>query len=177
MTSMPEPPPRGVYRLGTLPVVVATLTLITATYYTLVALTNITDFGTNQAFVQHVLSMDTTFQDPDVMWRAIPSTGLQNLAYAGVILWESLTAVVLLWAVVSWARALLRGGPYERPRRLSTVGWTMVLLLFAGGFITVGGEWFQMWQSSDWNGLQPALQNVIIAGLALILAHLPSPDW
>ncbi|MEU6165948.1 DUF2165 family protein [Streptomyces tanashiensis] len=26
---------------------------------------NITDFGTNQQFVQHVLSMDTTFKDPD----------------------------------------------------------------------------------------------------------------
>jgi hypothetical protein len=29
----------------------------------------------------------------------------------------------------------------------------------------------------DWNGLDPALQNVIIAGLALIIAHLPSRDW
>ena len=34
-----------------------------------------------------------------------------------------------------------------------------------------------MWQSQDWNGLDPALQNVTIAGLALILAHLPSRDW
>jgi Predicted small integral membrane protein (DUF2165) len=53
----------------------------------------------------------------------------------------------------------------------------MVLLLFAGGFIAIGGEWFVMWQSSDWNGLDPALQNVIIAGVALILAHLPTREW
>jgi predicted small integral membrane protein len=41
----------------------------------------------------------------------------------------------------------------------------------------IGGEYFQMWQSDDWNGLDPALQNVVIAGLALIIAHLPSRDW
>jgi predicted small integral membrane protein len=53
----------------------------------------------------------------------------------------------------------------------------LALLLFAGGFIVIGGEWFQMWQSEEWNGLDPALQNVTVAGLALILAHLPSRDW
>ncbi|HEV2930561.1 MAG TPA: DUF2165 family protein, partial [Propionibacteriaceae bacterium] len=62
--------PSGLLRLGTLPVVVAVLTLITAAYYLLVAIGNITDFGTNQQFVLHVFEMDTTFNDEDVMWRA-----------------------------------------------------------------------------------------------------------
>jgi predicted small integral membrane protein len=164
-------------RLGTLPVAVAVVTLITAAYYLLVAIGNITDFGTNQQFVQHVFEMDTTFNDEDVMWRAIDSSALQNLAYLLIIAWEVLIAVVLIWAFVAWVGALRRGGGYERPRRLSTLGWVMILLLFAGGFIVIGGEWFQMWQSEDWNGLDPALQNVVIAGLALIIAHLPSRDW
>jgi predicted small integral membrane protein len=169
--------PRGLSRLGTLPVVVAVLTLITAAYYTLVAFSNITDFGTNQEFVKHVFAMDSTFNDPDVTWRAIGSSAIQNIAYVLIIIWEVLTALVLIWAFVAWVGALRAGGGYDRPRRLSTLGWTMVLLLFAGGFIAIGGEWFVMWQSSDWNGLDPALQNVIIAGLALILAHLPSSEW
>jgi predicted small integral membrane protein len=128
-------------------------------------------------FVKHVFAMDTTFNDPDVTWRAITSSAIQNIAYVLIIAWEVLTALVLIWAFVAWVGALRRGGGYDRPRRLSTLGWTMVLLLFAGGFIVIGGEWFVMWQSSDWNGLDPALQNVIIAGLALILAHLPSREW
>jgi predicted small integral membrane protein len=169
--------PGRLSRLGTLPFVIAVLTLITAAYYLLVAIGNITDFGTNQQFVQHVLEMDTIFNDEDVMWRAIGSSAIQNLAYLLIIAWEVLIAVVLIWAFVSWVKALRAGGGYEKPRRLSTLGWTMVLLLFAGGFIVIGGEWFQMWQSDEWNGLDPALQNVIIAGLALILAHLPSRDW
>jgi predicted small integral membrane protein len=169
--------PSGLLRLGTLPVVVAVLTLITAAYYLLVAIGNITDFGTNQQFVLHVLEMDTTFNDEDVMWRAIGSSAIQNLAYLLIIAWEVLIAAVLIWALVAWVGALRAGRGYERPRRLSTLGWTMILLLFAGGFIVIGGEWFQMWQSEDWNGLDPALQNVIVAGLALVLAHLPSRDW
>ena len=169
--------PSGLLRLGSLPVVAAVFTLITAAYYLLVATGNITDFGTNQQFVQHVFEMDTTFNDEDVMWRAVGSSALQNIAYLLIIAWEVLIAAVLIWALVAWVGALRAGRGYDRPRRLSTLGWTMVLLLFAGGFIVVGGEWFQMWQSEDWNGLDPALQNVIVAGLALILAHLPSRDW
>ena len=164
-------------RFGTLPVAVAVLTLITAAYYLLVAIGNITDFGTNQQFVLHVFEMDTTFNDEDVMWWAVGSSAIQNLAYLLIIAWEVLIAAVLIWAVVAWVGALRAGRGYERPRRLSTLGWTMILLLFAGGFIVIGGEWFQMWQSEDWNGLDPALQNVVVAGLALVLAHLPSRDW
>ena len=144
--------PSGLLRLGTLPVVVAVLTLITAAYYLLVAIGNITDFGTNQQFVLHVFEMDTTFNDEDVMWRAIGSSAIQNLAYLLIIAWEVLIAAVLIWALVAWVGALRAGRGYERPRRLSTLGWTMTLLLFAG-------------------------QNVIVAGLALVLAHLPSRDW
>jgi predicted small integral membrane protein len=164
-------------RLGTLPVAVAVLTLITAAYYLLVAIGNITDFGTNQQFVIHVFEMDTTFNDDDVMWRSIGSSAIQNFAYLLIILWEVLIAAVLIWAFVAWVRALRAGGGYDKPRRLSTLGWIMILLLFAGGFIVIGGEYFQMWQSEDWNGLDPALQNVVIAGLALIIAHLPSREW
>jgi predicted small integral membrane protein len=94
--------PSGLLRLGTLPVVVAVLTLITAAYYLLVAIGNITDFGTNQQFVLHVFEMDTTFNDEDVMWRAIGSSAIQNLAYLLIIAWEVLIAAVLIWALVAW---------------------------------------------------------------------------
>jgi predicted small integral membrane protein len=120
-----------------------------------VAIGNITDFGTNQQFVQHVFEMDTTFGDEDVTWRAITNSAIQNLAYLAIIAWEVLITAVLIWAVVAWVGALRGRGGYERARRLSTVGWTMVLLLFAGGFIVIGGEWFVMWQSEEWNGLDP----------------------
>lgn len=153
------------------------MTAIMALQFLLIAATNWSDFGTNQAFVHHVLKMDTTFNDKDVMWRAINNSGVQSFAYVCIIIWESLIALVLSWATFLWVKALRQGGSYGGARRWATIGFTMVILLFFGGFITVGGEYFAMWQSRTWNGLQPGLQNCLLAGLGLLLAHVPSKDW
>ncbi len=170
--------------LGTLPVVCAVVTAIQALYMLLVVLGNVTDFGANQAFVANVLEMSTTNfgqpegvgLDPDIMWRAIASPTLHVAAYVAIIVWEALTAAVLVWAVVLW----LRGFQYRslaEARRASTAGFLMVVVLFFGAFIAIGGEWFQMWRSEAWNGLDPAFRNAALAMLGLVLLHLPSPDW
>jgi predicted small integral membrane protein len=169
--------------LGTLPVAAAVLVALNGLYVLIVAFGNITDFGTNQAFVHHVLSMDTTNfgkpqgtgLDPHVMWRAITSPVVQNIAYVALIAWEVATAIVLLVAVVLWIRE--RGRGYVTARRLSSIGLAMLLLLFFGGFIVAGGEWFQMWTSTAWNGEDPAFHNSVLALLALVVIHLPSKSW
>lgn len=48
----------------------------------------------------------------------------------------------------------------------------MVLLLFGAGFMAIGGEWFAMWQSKSWNGLDAAARNVVLAGVALVVVQL-----
>ena len=147
----------------------AVLTGTVALYIALVAFGNITDFGTNQAFVQHVLAMDTTFKDDDLMWRAVTSTALQDTAYVLIIVWETVAALVLIWGTYLWAR---RGD--DLARRISTYGLLMLLLLFGAGFIAIGGEWFSMWQSKSWNGLDAATRIFVISGVALIVNQLPS---
>ncbi|MFE7858785.1 DUF2165 domain-containing protein [Streptomyces sp. NPDC057403] len=142
----------------------ALLTASVALYIALVAFGNITDFGTNQAFVQHVLAMDTTFKDDDLMWRAITSKGLQNAAYVAIIAWETVAALVLIYATWLWA-----GRDHARARSVSTYGLLMLLLLFGAGFIAVGGEWFSMWQSKTWNGLDAALRVFVFAGITLLV--------
>jgi predicted small integral membrane protein len=144
------------------------LTGILALYITLVALVNITDYGTNQQFVRHVLAMDTTFRDNDLMGRAITGTGLQDAAYDAIIVWESVAALVLVWGTWLWLRR--RG---DRARRVATYGLLMLLLLFGAGFIAIGGEWFAMWQSKTWNGLDAATRVFLLSGVALIVNQLP----
>ncbi|NEA64592.1 DUF2165 domain-containing protein [Streptomyces sp. SID12488] len=147
-------------------------TLLTATvalYIALVALGNITDFDSNQQFVRHVLAMDTTFKDEDLMWRAITSKGLQDTAYVAIIVWETLAAFVLIAATWLWVRRDL-----EQARRISTYGLLMLMLLFGAGFIAIGGEWFAMWQSDDWNGLDAATRVFTLSGVVLLVIHLPA---
>jgi predicted small integral membrane protein len=148
-----------------------TATLLTATvalYMTLVAVGNITDFGTNQQFVRHVLAMDTTFRDEDLMWRAITTTWLQDAAYVAIIVWESAAALVLLAGTWLWLRH-----DHPRARRITTYGLLMVMLLFGAGFVAIGGEWFAMWQSEDWNGLDAATRVFLLSGIVLVAVHLP----
>ncbi|MEU3515193.1 DUF2165 domain-containing protein [Streptomyces sp. NPDC006654] len=152
----------------------AVLTGTVALYIALVAFGNITDFGTNQAFVQHVLAMDTTFKDDDLMWRAITDKGLENTAYVAIIVWETLAALVLIAGTVLWFRR-----DDGRARRVSTYGLLMLVLLFGAGFIGIGGEWFSMWQSKTWNGLDAATRVLVLTGLALVVVQLsgrPAPE-
>jgi predicted small integral membrane protein len=155
-------------RLGSLRTAIAVVTGIVTLYMGLVVFNNITDFATNRAFVEHVLAMDTTFKSPNTMWRAVTSPGLQLTAYILIIAWEALTAIVLAIGCVMWIRGDMRA------RSCATAGWLMMMLLFGGGFIAIGGEWFQMWQSQQWNGLQPAVFNFLIASAGLIVTQVKS---
>jgi predicted small integral membrane protein len=175
-------PPRWT-ALGSLPVVIGVFVVLNAGYIMLVAVGNMTDFATNQAFVHHVLAMDTTNfgakpgtgLDPNVMWRAVTALPLQNAGYVCIIVWEALAGIVLVAATAAWF--IERGTCYTRARALSTIGLLMIISLFIGGFIDVGGEWFQMWRSTSWNGLDTAFRNIVLASLPLILVHLPVTTW
>lgn len=171
--------------LGTRPVAILVVVAINALYITLVAFGNITDFDTNQPFVRHVLAMDTTNfggkpgegLDPDTLWRAIDDPTLADIAYVGLIAWETLTALVLLWATGALYRARDDRGPrWDRARGLASAGLLGLVILFFAGFITIGGEWFQMWKSTAWNGLEPAFRNSALALFGLLMLHLPSGD-
>ncbi|MEU0893054.1 DUF2165 domain-containing protein [Streptomyces massasporeus] len=155
---------------GTLSLAATVLTATIALYMALVAFGNITDFGTNQQFVRHVLAMDTTFKDEDLMWRAVTSQGLQDAAYVGIIVWETIAALVLIYGSWLWARR-----DDLRARRMSTYGLLMVMLLFGAGFIAIGGEWFSMWQSKSWNGLDAATRIFLFSGVVLLVNQLSSP--
>ncbi|WP_158842561.1 DUF2165 domain-containing protein [Saccharothrix deserti] len=162
---------RSLARVGSPQAAITALTGITALYMGLVVFGNITDYETNHAFVQHVFAMDTTFGSPNTAWRAITSPTVVTIAYVLIILWEAVTALVMLAGLVAWLRRR-----EETARRLSSTGWVMQVLLFGGGFIAIGGEWFVMWQSKDWNGLSAAFQNFVIAALGLILLHVGKRD-
>ena len=173
------------HALGSLPFAVAVLVACNALYISLVAFGNITDYGTNYAFVQHVLSMDTTNfgaaagtdLDPDVMWRAIKDATLWNVAYVGLIAWETASGLVLVVSVVLWIRAFARRAAYDTAKAVSSIGLLMIVALFFAGFIDVGGEWFSMWRSTAWNGEDPAFHNSVLAAITLVLIHTTSQAW
>ena len=146
-----------------------------ALFMSLVAFGNVTDYGSNFAFVQHVLSMDDTFKSPTLMWRAITTPALHHAAYAAIIAWEALTAMVLwIGALRLWAARGRDAAAFAQAKGVAIVGLTMGFLLWVTGFITVGGEWFAMWQSKTWNGQGAAHVFLTFTGIALL--HLSQED-
>src|SRR6476659_5514703 len=70
----------------------------------LVAFGNLTDYDTNFAFVQHVLSLDTIFPSSTIRWRAVSSPALHHLAYASIIAVEIGVAALCWIGAVQLAR-------------------------------------------------------------------------
>lgn len=155
---------------------IATIAAI-ALFATLVAFGNITDYDTNLVFVQHVLSMDSIFERSTIRYRAITAPALHHAAYVVIIAAETATAI-LCWI---GAYALLRrlhadGRSFHRAKTCAVGGLTLGFLLWQTGFMTIGGEWFGMWQSKQWDGVPSAFRFVMVIIAVLIFVVLPDGE-
>jgi len=148
-----------------------------ALFYTLVVFNNVTDFNSNYQFVRHVLSMDSTFPGNHGMWRALPSPGFHMLFYISIIAWEAATMILLWWSVVRLARALqLPAAAFNLAKRLAVMALTLSMLMWLVAFLTIGAEWFLMWQSHTWNGQEPAFRMFAVVGLVLLILIQPEGE-
>jgi predicted small integral membrane protein len=148
-----------------------------AFFCSLVVFNNLTDFPSNYRFVQHVLVMDTTFPGNHRMWRAVTSAAAEYWSYVGIIVWEIVTTILLWWGVVVLLRAIRSPARnFEAAKRIPLMALTLSLLMWLVGFISVGGEWFLMWQSHVWNGEDAAFRDFAIVGIVLLVFMFPEPD-
>jgi predicted small integral membrane protein len=171
MTVMPEGS-RGVGSMIVVRTCKVALVAAIALFFTCVAFGNITDYDSNWQFVQHVLSMDTTFPNSKLHWRAVTDNTLQHAAYWLIIGTQAATAA-LLWLGTLSLCAAIRRADFARARALAVAGLTVGLLLYMAGFVTIGGEWFAMWQSATWNGQQKAFEFIAMIGAVLLVLLLP----
>jgi predicted small integral membrane protein len=148
-----------------------------ALFYTLVVFNNITDFNSNFQFVRHVLSMDSTFPGNHGMWRALPSPAFHMVFYISMIAWEAASMILLWWGVVKLLRALrLPAAEFNLAKRVPVMALTLSMLMWLVAFLTVGAEWFLMWQSHTWNGQEPAFRMFAVVGLVLLILMQPESE-
>jgi predicted small integral membrane protein len=151
--------------------------LCLAAFCFLVAFGNITDYGSNYAFVQHVLSMDTTFPGNALMYRSITSPGLWTAGYWLIILGEALTCLLFLIAAWRlWQARNASAAVFHDAKKFVVIATTMGFLIWYFGFMVVGGEWFAMWQSSTWNGQDAAFKFYITMLAVLIFVMQPDGE-
>lgn len=141
-----------------------------ALFYTIVVFNNLTDFDSNYQFVRHVLSMDSTFPGNHGMWRTVPSPAIHLVFYLSIITWEFATMVLLWLSVVSLVRVLRDpAAVFNGAKRLPIIALTLSLLMWLVAFLSVGAEWFLMWQSHTWNGQEAAFRMFTVVGIVLLI--------
>jgi predicted small integral membrane protein len=150
------------------------LVFAVAIYYTLVVLNNTTDYHSNYQFVRHVLMMDTTFAGNNGMWRAINSPALHAAFYVSIVAWEAATMALCWWGGFRLLGA--RAGTsaeFQRAKSVAIAALTLGLLMWLVAFLSVGGEWFLMWQSKNWNGQDAAFRMFTVVGIVLLVVAQP----
>jgi len=149
------------------------LTAASAFFLAIVVLNNLTDYGSNFGFVQHVLSMNSTFPGNRLMWRSIEAPLVHHLFYASLILWETASGTLIgLGAWKLWRARLAPVAQWQSAKGVATIGFTLSLLQWYVAFLTIGGEWFAMWQSKIWNGQDAAFRLFTIMGISLIFLNM-----
>jgi predicted small integral membrane protein len=155
----------------------AALVAAIALFASLVTFGNLTDYGTNFAFVQHVLSMDTIFPTSTIKYRAITAPWLHHAAYAVIIATEAVIAV-MCWIGAGLLARRIRAdaGTFNRAKSPAVIGLTLGFLLWQVGFMSIGGEWFGMWQSKEWNGVPSAFHFLMTIIAVLIFVAMPDQE-
>jgi predicted small integral membrane protein len=145
-----------------------------ALYYSLVVFNNLTDYNSNFQYIRHVLMMDSTFPANAGMWRALNSPAVHTIFYVAIILWESAIMILCWWGGARLATNLgTSAATFNRAKGVAIAALTLSLLMSLVAFLTVGGEWFLMWQSKTWNGQDPAFRMFTVIALVLLLVVLP----
>ena len=145
-----------------------------ALYPLVVAFGNITAYEANFVFLQHVMSMDTTFPDNPLMYRAVTSPTLQRLAYALIIAFEALCGLALAWgAIALWRARRASAAEFAAAKLWTAIGGFLGFLVWFVGFLVIAGEWFAMWQSAHWNAQEPAFRFVVMIVLVVLFVMQP----
>lgn len=154
----------------TLRIVKLALVFAVAIFYSLVVLNNTTDYDSNYQFVRHVLMMDSTFPGNRGMWRAVNSPVWHTVFYLSIITWETVTMILCWLGGFMMARALRKTpAEFHQAKRIAISALTLSLLMWLVVFLSVGGEWFLMWQSKMWNGQDAAFRMFTVIGIILLL--------
>lgn len=158
------------------------MVLAMALFATLVAFGNITDYATNFAFVHHVFLMDTTFPGNGIMYRSIQQEWVHHAGYIVIIVLEALTAV-FCWIGGFKLLKARKTAPmvFRAAKNWAIAGLTLGFLTWQVAFMSIGGEWFGMWMSTQWNGVPNAFRFFITLLMVLIYLTmdndaLPEPE-
>ena len=86
--------------------------------------------------------------------------------------------MALLW-VGAWKlfRALRKpAAEFNAAKQMAIGALTLSMLMWLVAFLSIGGEWFLMWQSHTWNGQDAAFRMFVVVGVVLLILLQPDGE-
>jgi len=121
--------------------------------------------------------MDSTFLGNRGMWRAVNSPAWHTFFYLAIITWETVSMLLCWLGAFIMARALRKTpAAFHQAKRIAIAALTFSLLMWFVVFLSVGGEWFLMWQSKMWNGQDAAFRMFTVIGIVLLFVAQPETE-
>jgi predicted small integral membrane protein len=65
---------------------------------------------------------------------------------------------------------------FNAAKGVAVIALTLSMTMWLVAFLSVGAEWFLMWQSREWNGQEAAFRMFAVVGLVLLLVLQPDGD-
>ena len=138
---------------------------------------NTTDYFTNYNFVQHVMTMDTTFTQSHIHYRSIGNLFVFHAVYILIIACQGLMTFCCAkgsWLLFKNLRSA--AAVFHASKNWAVAGIIIGIVIWFLGFEVIAGEWFAMWQSPAWNGLGSAERIVSFLVLVLILLNFKEEE-
>lgn len=148
-----------------------TIAALAGIYLLLVGVNNVLDYDVNFEFAKQVMGMKDVFPSNDLDdWRSISQLWLIHIFYIGIIFLEITGGLFTLKGVADLIKnrrseALI----FNHKKKFAIYGVLIGMVLWAGVFLIVAGEWFQMWQSATWNAQGTAFNLAILYGVFIII--------
>ena len=67
-------------------------------------------------------------------------------------------------------------GIFQAAKRIPIVALTLAMLMWLVAFLSVGAEWFLMWQSKLWNGQDAAFRMFVVVGMVFLIILQPEQE-
>ena len=85
--------------------------------------------------------------------------------------------ILCWWGAVRLSRAATStAAAFHQAKSIAIVALTLSLLMWLVAFLSVGAEWFLMWQSKSWNGQEAAFRTFTVVGIILLFVVQPDSD-
>jgi len=85
--------------------------------------------------------------------------------------------VLSWWGAITLLRSLREPvAVFNMNKRVAMIALTLGMLMWMVAFLTVGAEWFLMWQSHIWNGQEAAFRMFVVLGVVMLIILQPERE-